>query len=489
MAMRNLLWENEREQEAPVRLLGPVVAFDNRSEDGPEDGYADERGLRGGTPVWFVLADATAIGAALMLTGQSRWATLVTIVIHVTLCGLAGLYRSRLYLSALDDMAAVLGRFTIASSLTYVLSAQGTGTLSLLSGDFGRPWWIGVGLSGAALLAARALAYALVRRARAAGLVRHRTLIVGAGQVGTELASILREYPEFGLEPVAFHDPDPPQDASPDLPLYRTASIGASIRATGASVVVVAFASLPDDVLVEYLQYYQREEAEFFFVPRLFELDSAGRHVDYVRSIPLLRLRRSVHRSVQWKIKGLLDRLLSAVLLILISPLFLAIALAVLVTSGRPVIFRQERVGLDGRCFSILKFRSLPPTDDSVSDTQWAAERQRQPDWLGSLLRKTSLDEIPQLVNIVKGEMSFVGPRPERPHFAGRFAETNRRYSSRHRVPTGLTGLAQVSGLRGDTSIEQRTQMDNVYVETWSLWEDLKILIRTIPLLLPKRER
>ena len=158
----------------------------------------------------------------------------------------------------------------------------------------------------------------------------------------------------------------------------------------------------------------------------------------------------------------------------------LACAIAVRLEGGPGVIFRQERVGLDGRPVTILKFRSLTPIDDSDSATTWNIAYDARLGPVGRLIRKTSLDELPQLWNVLTGQLSLVGPRPERPHFVQQFTQSVPGYSSRHRVPAGLTGWAQVHGLRGDTSIEERAIFDNCYVENWSLWGDIKIILRTI---------
>jgi lipopolysaccharide/colanic/teichoic acid biosynthesis glycosyltransferase len=144
------------------------------------------------------------------------------------------------------------------------------------------------------------------------------------------------------------------------------------------------------------------------------------------------------------------------------------------------VIFRQQRVGCDGLHFALLKFRSMRPVNDAESQTQWNIATDRRLGPVGRILRKTSLDELPQLVNILRGDMSLVGPRPERPHFVQEFGDLYQGYAARHRVPSGLTGWSQVNGLRGDTSIHDRAKFDNFYIENWSLWLDLKILLRTI---------
>ncbi len=153
-------------------------------------------------------------------------------------------------------------------------------------------------------------------------------------------------------------------------------------------------------------------------------------------------------------------------------------------TDGPGVLFRQTRVGKDGRPFVMLKFRTLRPADDREAATRWNVADDPRLTRTGRLLRRTSLDELPQLWNVLRGDMSLVGPRPERPHFVERFSRAYPGYADRHRMPVGLTGLAQVSGLRGNTSIEDRTRFDNLYIETWSLWRDVQIMLRTTALCL-----
>ncbi len=441
---------------------------------------------RFGIGPWIAAIDLAVVAAVLYGFGPGLVPALLTAPVFVLLAASSGLYRSRLDPSALNDAAALTGRLVIAATITYVLSSRGTNTVSSLGTDFGRGWWLSIAATVPLIVLARAAFYFGMRFSRRRGWVAHRTLIVGAGSVGAELADMLAEHREYGLLPVAFHDPFPARGPDRRLPVFDKTSLGESIHATQASCVVIAFASLPDSMLVEYIQSYHLEEAEFFFVPRLFEISSAsGRDVERIRSLPLVRLRRAPNRSVKWQAKLILDKFFAAVALVLLSPLLLAIGLAVRSSLGSGVIFTQDRVGLDGRRFTILKFRTMPVASEQESDTTWDAQTTRKPTSLGAILRATSLDELPQLWNILKGDMSFVGPRPERPHFVGEFANDNRRYNSRHRVPCGLTGLAQINGLRGDTSIAERTKYDNVYVETWSLGNDAKILLRTVLSMIP----
>jgi len=179
-------------------------------------------------------------------------------------------------------------------------------------------------------------------------------------------------------------------------------------------------------------------------------------------------------------LKRLLDVVLSASLLIVLAPLLLLIAVGVKMSSAGPVIFRQLRVGLNGRMFWIYKFRTMKTRSRDVSDTQWTATDESQVTPIGRYLRRSSLDELPQLINVLRGDMSMVGPRPERPYFVKIFNRDVPEYMKRHIVKCGITGWAQVNGWRGNTSIHKRTKFDLDYVEHWTFWLDLKILLLTL---------
>jgi lipopolysaccharide/colanic/teichoic acid biosynthesis glycosyltransferase len=174
-----------------------------------------------------------------------------------------------------------------------------------------------------------------------------------------------------------------------------------------------------------------------------------------------------------------LDVVVSGVLLLAAGPLLLACAAVLRVSQGPGVVFRQVRVGQDGKPFTLLKFRTHRPVDEHESATRWSVADERRMPWFCRFLRRTSLDELLQLWNVFRGDMSLVGPRPERPYFVTKFSDTYPGYAARHRMPAGITGLAQIHGLRGDTSIEDRARFDNAYIDNWSLWQDVCILLRT----------
>ncbi|NUS08288.1 MAG: sugar transferase [Nonomuraea sp.] len=177
--------------------------------------------------------------------------------------------------------------------------------------------------------------------------------------------------------------------------------------------------------------------------------------------------------------KRVLDLVLSGTLLLLVSPVLLVCAVVLRVMDGPGVVFRQERIGKDGRPFTLLKFRTHRPASAHEAATRWSVANEQEMSRFCQFLRRTSLDELPQLWNVCRGDMSLVGPRPERPYFVAKFSQAYPGYRERHRMPTGITGLAQIHGLRGDTSIEDRCRFDNAYIDNWSLWQDICILVRT----------
>jgi exopolysaccharide biosynthesis polyprenyl glycosylphosphotransferase len=230
-------------------------------------------------------------------------------------------------------------------------------------------------------------------------------------------------------------------------------------------------------------------------VPRLFD-DTTNRMVlEHVGGIPLFELRQVDPQGWQFALKHGIDRVGAAALLALLAPLMAGIAAAVRLSSPGPVLFRQRRVGRDGREFDLLKFRSMRAEEAAhpvlVPGGELApggveGEDRRTP--VGRFIRAWSLDELPQLVNVLRGEMSLVGPRPERPELAGEFAERVRRYNERHRVRSGITGWSQVHGLGPGTSLADRAEWDNWYIQNWSFWLDLKILLMTVPTALRRSE-
>jgi len=326
------------------------------------------------------------------------------------------------------------------------------------------------------------------RRTRTQGLVATRTLIIGAGEVGDRVARRLRAQPAYGLEPVAFIDPNPvPTARGRSLPVLGSLDdLDSVLEATAAGHVIVAFSSLPDRALVPLARVCVRRGVPVSLVPRLYESVNERFVLEHAGGMPLLSLGAVDPTGWQFAIKHATDRVVALLALFALLPLLLVVAAAIKLSSPGPVLFRQRRVGRDAQEFDVLKFRSmrLPQHEDEFTPRNGHApggvEGEDRRTVVGQIIRRTSIDELPQLINVLRGEMSLIGPRPERPEYVAVFRDHFDGYTERHRVKSGITGWAQVHGLRGQTSLADRVEWDNFYIENWSLWLDVKVMIMTV---------
>jgi exopolysaccharide biosynthesis polyprenyl glycosylphosphotransferase len=322
----------------------------------------------------------------------------------------------------------------------------------------------------------RGLVYATIRRARRRGL-SERTLIAGTGHVGIELAHVLAAHAEYGLDVIGFVGAPFPNLPGPLL--ADVAHLDDVITEHGIRRVLVAFGPTRESELVGVLRTAVLRDVEVHVVPRFFEVGVAprGPDVDDLWGIPVYRVRQAALRAGARRFKRALDILVASVLMILTAPIMALAALLVKMSGPGPVLFRQPRIGQHGTEFEVLKFRTLPV--DYTAGAAWNAWDVEYSNPVGRWLRRLSIDELPQLWNILRGDMSLVGPRPELGHFVEQFSQSVYGYGDRHRLPVGLTGWAQIHGLRGATSLRERARFDNQYIEHWSLWRDIVILVRT----------
>jgi len=333
-------------------------------------------------------------------------------------------------------------------------------------------------LSGVLLMTIRFALYAVLRIANRRRWLVERALIVGSGKPGAEIGEALREHPELGLEPVGFIDSTAP-GRTPSLPLLgEVPKLPDLVLAYDVHRIIVTSQEDNDADVVSVLRAGGQLTAEVCVLPRMRELAPAvpASCQDDIWGIPVIPLRRPGLRLSSRVVKRAFDIVIGAILLLLFAPLIALLMGGVVLTCGRPALFRQARVTRSGRLMKITKLRTVARADAgggwTVSPEDCSA--------LGRWLRATHLDELPQLVNVIRGDMSLVGPRPERPYFTSRFSELVPCYQDRHRANGGMTGWAQVHGLTGDTSIDERARFDNNYIEHWSLWLDLIILVRTL---------
>jgi exopolysaccharide biosynthesis polyprenyl glycosylphosphotransferase len=328
----------------------------------------------------------------------------------------------------------------------------------------------------------RVLMDTLLRRLRRRGFDNTRVLIVGAGPSGQIVLEKIRHAPELGYQVVGFVDNRPLQERVAGLPvLGRVSEVARLVDAYKLSEIIVADPELTQRDLLELVGSLPRREVNIKIFPDIFQIMSSEVTTSELTGLPMMQVRDVALRGWNLRLKRGLDVLVSGLALVVLAPLLIILALLIKLTAPRePVFYVQERVGLDGRPFQLVKFRSMRSDAEEESGPVWARPDDPRRTALGSLIRRWSLDELPQLVNVLAGEMSMVGPRPERPHFVEQFSRYIPRYAERHNEKAGLTGWAQVNGLRGQTSIEERTKYDVFYVEHWSLAFDFKILLKTI---------
>jgi Undecaprenyl-phosphate glucose phosphotransferase len=315
------------------------------------------------------------------------------------------------------------------------------------------------------------------------GVGIRRVLVVGAGRLGRAVVDKFLEHPEAGLRAVGFADDDPSKRGSEyrGVPVLGTTAEAASIvDERGADTVFLALPLEAHRAMLSVLQDVGRTIADVRVVPDLLQHITFRAGVEDLDGLPVVHLTQVPLTGWMSLVKRALDAGISAASLVVLSPLLGGIALAIRLSDRGPVLYRQRRMGLDGRPFDILKFRSMVVGAEEESGPTWASRDDERRTILGAWLRRWSLDELPQLINVLKGEMSLVGPRPERPEFVREFKERFPQYMLRHRVRAGMTGWAQVHGWRGNTSLSKRIEYDLYYIENWSLSLDIKILWMTL---------
>ncbi len=334
-------------------------------------------------------------------------------------------------------------------------------------------------LSFGFILFGRACLRALRKLANAEGLGIKRVAIVGGGEMGRAIRDRIERNPTIGYRLVGqVIERNERVDGLRELGSIE--NIREIVTQHELDTLIMTFPLHRHHRVLKVLEGCQDLRVEYRFVPDLYEMMvSATGHYE-LEGIPLIGLKEFPLQGWNRAVKRLEDILGSLLLLAVFSPVILGCALLIKLTSKGPVFFRQERIGEDGRTFNILKFRSMKTNAEDETGPIFAKEDDPRRTTIGRLMRKLSLDEIPQLLNVLKGEMSLVGPRPERPHFVNRFKREVPRYLERHRVKSGITGWAQVNGLRGNTSIPDRIKHDLYYIENWSLGFDLKIMMRTV---------
>lgn len=386
-----------------------------------------------------------------------------------------GLYRPRRIGSHLSEAADVakastMGALVLVAVMTFFFRGYDYSRVAIVY------FWL---LSIGVIWFSRAAFREGLRFARRRGYNLRYAVVVGDGELAAMVVQRMQGRPDVGIQVLGVigDDKDAPAGARR---LGGYADLRAVLDANTIDHVVLALPHEDYGRLGGLLDAVGDEPVTIHVVPDLLRFASLRGGVEQFEGMPFIHLRESPLYGWNRLAKRVFDAVFSVAVLVLIWPALLLIAAAVKASSSGPVLYRQERMGLDGRRFGMLKFRTMLPDAEATSGPVWAGPGDARRTRLGGFLRRFSLDELPQFINVVRGDMSVVGPRPERPVFVERFRQTVPGYMLRHKVKSGITGWAQVNGLRGNTSLEKRIQYDIDYIERWSLWLDLKIIGLTV---------
>ena len=439
-----------------------------------------------------MLACACLVAMSLVPAPADAWPLALFPAVTLIALESGGRYRQRMRDAVLDSAAPGFTAISMGAMSVFALMLA-LGADPATSGPLIAWTWL------VALVAVTSTATALIalqRDQRRRARIERPALIVGADPAGVEMEARLRRMPEYGLRAVGFLDTTrralPP--GAPPL-LGGLGDLATVAERHGVRHIIVCFPEASHHATLELVARCDALGLQTTVMPRLSAAVNAQTRFEYLGVQPLLNLRAVDRDGWRFSVKHALDRVLAGILLALLAPLMALLALSVAVSSPGPILFRQRRTGRDGRVFELLKFRTMIVAEEAAIYARYPdlAPRGLAPGGVegvdrrtrvGRLLRRTSLDELPQLVNVLRGEMSLVGPRPERAEFAELFRQEVLRYGDRQRVRAGITGWAQVHGSRGQTPLAERVELDNFYIEHWSLALDAKILLLTVPALL-----
>ncbi|HET7301248.1 MAG TPA: undecaprenyl-phosphate glucose phosphotransferase [Oleiagrimonas sp.] len=403
-------------------------------------------------------------------------AAVLGVLLTLLIFPFAGVYRSWRGLGLAMEVARVCLAWSMVMAALLALS-----WVLKSSGDYSRLWVVSWYAGGLALFAAhRLVARQLLGYVRANGLDTRKVILVGATQSGMQIVEAARNNPWMGLDVVGYiatrHDVVEIQD------LPRICSLHEFLGDIENIVFDQLWVALPmsaEEDIRKVMAETNDSTATIRLIPDLFGYELLNHEATAIAGIPIITLRGSPITGYAHIAKAIEDRVLSALILLFISPLMLLIALCVKLSSPGPVLYRQKRVGMEGKEFDMFKFRSMP-VDTEKDGVRWGNAKNKQTTRFGRFIRKTSLDELPQFINVLKGDMSIVGPRPERPIFVQNFRKEVPKYMQKHLVKAGITGWAQINGWRGDTDLGKRIEFDLYYIRNWSVWMDIRIIFRTL---------
>ncbi len=331
-----------------------------------------------------------------------------------------------------------------------------------------------------ALLVARRVSWSGMRRLRARGVNQSHALVVGTGRLARRTVRTLRAVNWSGIQPVGYVEDDGHRGSGADLPLLG--SIADLPELVAKHHIEHVFIALPLNRYADARRVFAALAQTVVDVQLIADLPAmAGMTftTTQIHGMTVVGLRENPHHGLNMVVKRVMDIILASIAIVLVTPLMALIAILIKLTSPGPLLYRQERCGLNGSAFMMLKFRTMH-VNAEANGAQMTAKNDPRRTRLGALLRATNMDELPQFFNVLWGDMSIVGPRPERPVFVSQFAKSIPNYNARHAVKAGITGWAQVNGWRGNSSLRKRVQFDLYYISHWNPLFDLRIIFLTV---------
>jgi len=406
-------------------------------------------------------------------------AILIALLLTVIIFSFSGLYRSWRGQSWIQQARVLIFRWI---SVLFILIMIGFLTKS---GDTFSRVWIGLWFVSTMclLLLFRFSLHHSLRILRANGFNKRRIVIIGAGELGCRVAKELSHSPWSGIEILGFIDDNIEFHGKEIEGIKIHGAVDKLSELVGRSNVDEVWITLPlraEQRVKDILHELRFCTGAVRFVPDIFGLELINHSMIEVAGLPVVNISESPMYGFNRFIKFIEDKIIASVILLLISPVLVILAIGVKLSSAGPVFYRQERVSWNGKLFMMLKFRSMPVDSENNTGAVWAKEGESRATKFGAFLRKTSLDELPQFIDVLKGNMSIVGPRPERPVFVEKFKNEVPGYMKKHMMKAGITGWAQVNGWRGNTDLNKRIEHDLYYIENWSLLLDIKIILMTI---------
>ncbi|MDZ4677583.1 MAG: undecaprenyl-phosphate glucose phosphotransferase [Oligoflexia bacterium] len=429
-------------------------------------------------PLRFIyLADIIPVRKGYPLYDEYFYITGVIVIIWYAVFNLTGVYKSRRTQSLWPELLALARAQTVAfiifAALTFLTTAVMFSRGVLL---------VFFVLVNVFFVVERIALRFFLKNLRRKGFNRRNVLIVGDNEIAKAFLERLHYHPELGLAVMGVIRLDElPESSRTGLQVLGTcADLTKVLTLHKIDQVFLALRNADRDQLDMILSSVMEQNVDVRIIPDLHQFITLGCDVEEFEGMPLISLNQSPIVGWNSVAKRISDILYASLAFLIFSPLMALIALAIKIFSPGPIIHRQQRMGLDGRVFQMLKFRTMRVDAESATGAVWATKNDNRVTWIGKILRRTSLDELPQFINVLKGEMSCVGPRPERPELVQKFKHDIPKYMLRHKVKAGITGWAQVNGLRGDTSLEKRIEYDLYYISNWSLFFDFKIMIMTL---------